>query len=592
MDDQTAGEEAPPDADPASARGVQVLVVDDDPAMAGTLVEILTSRGLSAIGVTSAGAAIVRERELHPAVVICDQRLPDMTGLDLCAAIRSIDADVSLILLTGYASLDSAIAAVGQIDQYLTKPVPVEELLDSVAAGVSRTEQRVKERLAAEDLRRHLEAELRRQASHDALTGLANRALFADRAQHALERRGLSDLVVCFFDLDDFKDVNDSFGHSAGDELLRAIGERLRGCVRPADTIARFGGDEFAVLLEDTSLPDALEVVDRLYESVSSPIRLGEEEVLVRLSVGMTMLGGRDVSSEELLVEADAAMYAAKARGKNRYEIFDPSMRSASELRSQLRIELGDAIMRGDFEMYFQPVVDLQTGEWRGVEALARWPHPKYGLLEPSDFVDLAETKGLIVELDRWALTAACRAVANVQGLTVTVNVSGRSVRHSEFGDMVSEALAESGLEGSRLVVDVADLARDPERARAQIEAVHALGARIALDEFGGDIGSLRRLRTLDLDYLKIHHLLVADLATGRGAATIARALIDIAHELGMHAVAAGVETQQQRDTLADLGCDLGQGYLWARPKPIAELATEVAGRRAPIDGMTATEPG
>jgi EAL domain-containing protein (putative c-di-GMP-specific phosphodiesterase class I) len=175
-----------------------------------------------------------------------------------------------------------------------------------------------------------------------------------------------------------------------------------------------------------------------------------------------------------------------------------------------------------------------------------------------------------------------------VQGLTVTVNVSGRSVRHSEFGDMVSEALAESGLEGSRLVVDVADLARDPERARAQIEAVHALGARIALDEFGGDIGSLRRLRTLDLDYLKIHHLLVADLATGRGAATIARALIDIAHELGMHAVAAGVETQQQRDTLADLGCDLGQGYLWARPKPIAELATEVAGRRAP----TATEPG
>jgi diguanylate cyclase (GGDEF)-like protein len=590
VNDQTAGEDAPPDQ--SATRGIQVLVVDDDPAMAGTLVEILTSRGLSAIGVTSAGAAIVRERELHPAVVICDQRLPDMTGLDLCAAIRSIDADVSLILLTGYASLDSAIAAVGQIDQYLTKPVPVEELLDSVAAGVSRTEQRVKERIAAEDLRRHLEAELRRQASHDALTGLANRALFADRAQHALERRGLSDLVVCFFDLDDFKDVNDSFGHSAGDELLRVIGERLRACVRPADTIARFGGDEFAVLLEDTSLPDALEVVDRLYESVSSPIRLGEEEVLVHLSVGMTMRGSRAVSSEELLVEADAAMYAAKARGKNRYEIFDPSMRSASELRSQLRIELGDAIMRGEFQMYFQPVVDLQTGEWRGVEALARWPHPKYGLLEPSDFVDLAETKGLIVELDRWALTAACRAIAKVEGLTVTVNVSGRSVRHSEFGDMVSEALAESGLEGSRLVVDVADLARDPERARAQIEAVHALGARIALDEFGGDIGSLRRLRTLDLDYLKIHHLLVADLATGRGAATIARALIDIAHELGMRAVAAGVETQQQRDTLAALGCDLGQGYLWARPKPIADLETAIAEHHAPMDGVTATEPG
>lgn len=563
-------------------RAVQVLVVDDDPAMAGTLVEIFTSRGLAAVGVTSAGAAIVRERELHPAVVVCDQRLPDMSGLDLCAAIRTMDPDVSLILLTGYASLDSAIAAVGQIDQYLTKPVPVDDLVESVEAGVARTEQRVKERIAAEDLRIKLESELRRQASHDPLTGLANRALFSDRAQHALERRGLNELIVCFFDLDDFKDVNDSYGHGAGDELLRVIGQRLRECVRPADTVARFGGDEFAVLLEDTQLPGALDVMDRLYASLSSPVRLGdEEEVVVHVSVGMTMVSGRDVTSEELLAEADAAMYAAKARGKNRYEIFDPSMRSASELRSRLRVELGDALVRGDFRLYFQPLIDMVDGDWRGVEALARWPHPQHGLLEPAEFVDIAETKGLVIELDRWAVTAACHAAAAVQDLTMTVNISGRTLRHPDFHDTVAATLDESGLRGHRLVLDVSELASDPELVRQPVLALQRLGVSVAMDEFTGDIPSLRRLRGLDIGYLKIHHSLIADLGIGLAGTTIVGALIDIAHDLGMKTIATGVETAKQCDLLAGLGCDLGQGYLWARPAPIEGFKEAVAAHRA-----------
>jgi diguanylate cyclase (GGDEF)-like protein len=575
-------EDVGPPASSNGERAVQVLVVDDDPAMAGTLVEIFTSRGLAAIGVTSAGAAIIRERELHPSVVICDQRLPDMSGLDLCATIRTMDPDVSLILLTGYASLDSAIAAVGQIDQYLTKPVPVNDLVESVEAGVARTEQRVRERIAAEEMRIKLETELRRQASHDTLTGLANRAVFSDRAEHALARRGLSELIVCFFDIDDFKDVNDSYGHGAGDELLRVIGQRLRECVRPADTVARFGGDEFAVLLEDTQLPGALDVIDRLYASVSSPIRLGDdEEVVVHLSVGMTMVSGRDVTSEELLAEADAAMYAAKARGKNRYEIFDPSMRSASELRSRLRVELGDALAREDFRLYFQPLIDMVDADWRGVEALARWPHPQHGLLEPADFVDIAETKGLIVELDRWAIAAACRAAAAVEGLTMTVNISGRTLRHSELHDMVSSALTSSGLPGRRLVLDVADLSIDPERVVEPVETLRRLGVSVAIDEFIGDIPALRRLRGLDIDYLKIHHSLIADLGSGLAATTIAGAVIDIAHDLGMKTIATGIETAKQCDILSGLGCDLGQGYLWARPAPIEEFEAAVARHRA-----------
>ncbi|HVS68145.1 MAG TPA: EAL domain-containing protein [Mycobacteriales bacterium] len=569
----------PPNAN--GERTIQVLVVDDDPAMAGTLVEIFTSRGLAAVGVTSAGAAIVRERELHPAVVVCDQRLPDMTGLDLCATLRTMDPDVSLILLTGYASLDSAIAAVGQIDQYLTKPVPVDDLVESVEAGVARSEQRVRERIAAEELRLKLESELRRQASHDSLTGLANRALFSDRAEHALERRGLSELIVCFFDIDDFKDVNDSYGHGAGDELLRVIGHRLKQCVRPADTVARFGGDEFAVLLEDTQLPGALDVIDRLYATMSTPVRLGDdEEVVVHLSVGMTMVAGRDVSAEELLAEADAAMYAAKARGKNRYEIFDPSMRSASELRSRLRVELGDALVREDFRLYFQPLIDMVDGDWRGVEALARWPHPQHGLLEPADFVDIAETKGLIVELDRWAIAAACRAAATVEGLTMTMNISGRTLRHSNLEEIVSSALITSSLPGSRLVLDVSDLSADPERVVEPVKTLNKLGVSVAIDEFAGDIPALRRLRGLDIGYLKIHHSLIADLGSGLAATTIAGAIIDIAHDLGMKTIATGIETRKQCDILAGLGCDLGQGYLWARPAPIEEFGEAVAHQR------------
>ncbi len=568
MSDATAVD--PPPTAGTEPGAVQVLVVDDDSTMAGTLVEIFTTRGLTAVGVTSAGAAIVRERELHPAVVVCDQRLPDMSGLDLCSAIRTMDPDVSLILLTGYASLDSAIAAVGHIDQYLTKPVPVDDLVESVEAGVARSEQRVRERAAAEELRIKLEDELRRQASHDTLTGLANRALFSDRAQHALERRGRGELVVCFFDLDDFKDVNDSYGHGAGDDLLRVIGQRLRDCVRPADTVARFGGDEFALLLEDTQLPGALDVIDRLYAEVSTPIRLGnDEEVVVHLSVGMTMVSGRDVTADELLAEADAAMYAAKALGKNRYEIFDPSMRSASELRSRLRVELGHALNRGDFKLYFQPLVDLVDGDWRGIEALARWPHPQHGLLEPAEFVDIAETKGLVVELDRWAIAAACTAAAAVDDLAITVNISGRTLRHQDCHNIVSSALIASGLPASRLVLDVADLSHDPERVREPVEALHKLGVSVAIDEFTGDIPALRRLRGLDIGYLKIHHSLIADLGHGLAATTIVGALIDIAHDLGMRTIATGVETNRQCDILAGLGCDLGQGYRWARPAPI-----------------------
>jgi EAL domain-containing protein (putative c-di-GMP-specific phosphodiesterase class I) len=255
-------------------------------------------------------------------------------------------------------------------------------------------------------------------------------------------------------------------------------------------------------------------------------------------------------------------------------------MRSASELRSRLRVELGDALVREDFRLYFQPLIDMVDRDWRGVEALARWPHPQHGLLEPADFVDIAETKGLIVELDRWAIAAACRAAARVEGLNMTVNVSGRTLRHPELRDMVSDALAASGLPGSRLVLDVSDLSSDPERVVGPVRVLHGLGVSVAIDEFTGDIPALRRLRGLEIGYLKIHHSLIADLGSGLAATTIVGAVIDIAHDLGMTTIATGVETAKQCDILAGLGCDLGQGYLWARPAPIDTFEAAVAAQR------------
>jgi EAL domain-containing protein (putative c-di-GMP-specific phosphodiesterase class I) len=300
----------------------------------------------------------------------------------------------------------------------------------------------------------------------------------------------------------------------------------------------------------------------------------------------MASAGERDVTAEELLAEADAAMYAAKARGKNRYEIFEPSMRSASELRSRLRVELGGALDRGDFRMFFQPVVELPGERWHGVETLARWPHPQHGLLEPVDYAEIADAKGLIVDLDGWALMAACRAAACAPDLSIAVNVSGRSLRTPGFGDVVAAALTSADVPGSRLVIDVADLARDPERARPQIDALHDLGVAIALDSFTGDIPSLRLLRALGLKYLKLDPTVAADLVVGKAATTIAKALVDIAHELGIQTVARGVETARQRDVLSELGCDLAQGSLWAAPAPIEELTDavntgrQVAGRK------------
>jgi diguanylate cyclase (GGDEF)-like protein/PAS domain S-box-containing protein len=423
--------------------------------------------------------------------------------------------------------------------------------------------------------RRRLEDELRERALHDTLTGLPNRALFLERAQHALDHRELRPLVVCFLDLDDFKSVNDTLGHSAGDELLCAMGDRLAACLRPDDTVARFGGDEFAILLEDTDLATALLIVERILASTSSPMSLSGTQVAIHTSIGLASSDGRHTTPDQLLAEADTAMYVAKARGSNCLEVFDPAMRVATEIRSRVRTEIDQALVQEEFRLHYQPIVDVQTGAHHGLEALVRWQHPERGLLTPVDFIDHAEASGQITAIGRWVLGAACRATAELPaGAQMSVNVSARQLQQPDLLDVVTEALQSSGLSAERLVLEITETAAvaNIRAAITRLNELKALGLQLALDDFGTGYSPLSHLRRFPVDYLKIDRSFVHGIARNEQDKAIVRGVIDMAHALGMRTIAEGVEDATQRDILAELGCDLGQGYLWMRPVPLEQL--------------------
>ena len=441
--------------------------------------------------------------------------------------------------------------------------------------------------------RNALERQLRHEAFHDPLTNLPNRALFHDRLQHALARirRGGGVVGVALLDLDDFKTVNDSLGHTAGDHVLIAVGDRLRTALRPADTVARLGGDEFVVLCEDMAgRAELLEVADRLRAAIAAPVVVADRELVVSASVGLAVSDDPSDSPAELLRHADTAMYQAKLHGRGRWELFDEAMRDIALERLDLEQALRAAIDRDELRLVLQPVVSMTTGHVVTCEALVRWEHPTRGQLGPAEFIGLAEETGLIGPIGEWVLGEACRLaagwVADVAGreLSIAVNLSVRQLGDAELPAKVAHALESSGLEPGRLWLEITETAlmADADRAIAALSALRSLGVQLSVDDFGTGYSSLQYLRRFPVHQVKIDRSFVAGLARHREDFAIVASIVSLAHALGLSVVAEGVETAADYATLQAMGCELLQGFYWTPPLPEPEL----------VDWIAAHEPG
>ncbi len=437
-------------------------------------------------------------------------------------------------------------------------------------------------------VRRELEDELKRQAFHDSLTGLANRALFADRLEHAIarSRRLRGPLAVLFVDLDDFKTVNDSLGHTEGDQLLVGVAHRLQSVLRAGDTIARMGGDEFAVLVEDPSDAEAPnEVAGRLLGSLEAPFMLGSKEVFVHASVGIAASGPSILSGEELLRNADVAMYTAKNNGKNRVEDFRPSMHEAALARLALKGDLERAMERGEFRLLYQPIIHLESSRLIGVEALIRWDRGDR-LVGPDEFIPVAEETGLILPLGKWVLEEACRQLhawdtTSTRRLKMSVNVSGRQLQQAGFVAEVAGALASTGVRPDRLTLELTEtvLMQDAEAATATLADLKWLGVRLAIDDFGTGYSSLSYLRRFPIDELKIDRSFIASMADGPEQAAVVLSILRLGETLHLETVAEGIELEGQMTALVGLGADLGQGFFFSAaltPTAITGILDEV----------------
>jgi diguanylate cyclase (GGDEF)-like protein/PAS domain S-box-containing protein len=449
-------------------------------------------------------------------------------------------------------------------------------LLDeSSIAGVVITARDVTERRALED-------QLAHQAFHDSLTGLANRSLFADRVEHALGRgvRRPNLFAVLFIDLDDFKTVNDSLGHAAGDELLVAVARRIESCLRPEDTCARLGGDEFAVMIESISGPDGAETVARrILDAMAVPLSILGSEVTAQGSVGIA-LGTGEQTTTEILRSADLAMYRAKGEGKGRYALYEPSMHEGVLERLALKADLQRAGVAEEFEVHYQPIVALQSGAIAGVEALLRWRHPERGLVLPGDFIGLAEETGLILPLGRLVLHRACVQVAHWRrvghvNLGVSVNISAKQLSNRLLPSEVTAALRESSLDPSALTLEITEsLLLDSQDVIGRLEELRGLGVRIAIDDFGMGYSSLNYLRSFPVDTLKIAKAFVDELGSSSEQERLVAAIVRLGSTLGLDTVAEGIEDESQRDLLRALRCQFGQGYFFSRPVAAGELTS------------------
>ena len=425
--------------------------------------------------------------------------------------------------------------------------------------------------------RQRSEQRIAHMARHDALTDLPNRVLLRERLEHELKRvkRGECLAVLCL-DLDQFKSINDALGHPIGDELLKLVADRLRGCTREPDTVARLGGDEFAIIMTQMQQPnDAAALSKRIRESIIRPYQIDGHQIVTDISIGISIAPDDAVEPEPLLRNADMALYGAKADGRGTYRYFEPEMNTRMRARRELEMDLRRALVNKEFELHYQPLVNLQTNEVNGFEALLRWNNPVRGMVSPADFIPIAEETGLIIPLGEWVLKSACyEAVDWPEHIKVAVNLSPAQLNNRNLLSVVTGALSETGMPPHKLQLEITEtvLLQNTFATLATLHELRKLGVQIALDDFGTGYSSLSYLRSFPFDKIKIDRSFIQDLSKGEEPVAIVQAVANLAKCLNMASTAEGVETQQQRDILESMGCTEMQGYLFSRARPAKEI--------------------
>ena len=600
------------------ARPPRILIVDDIEDNRTVLLRRFQRRGFEVVEADSGSQAIQHVNADNFDVVLLDVMMPEMDGIETLRRLRQTKPASALpvIMVTARAESNNIVEALELgANDYVTKPVDFAVALARVNAQVARKraedeanhaslslqnanndlEERVAERtkrlfeanqkLQTEIAQRE-ESEARSQylAHHDTLTGLGNRLLFKQQLEQALQDVAVTgqSLAILFVDLDGFKSVNDTLGHSIGDNLLKSISTSLRDLVGESDRIARLGGDEFAVLqLADQQPSKAIALSEQIIKKISVPHRIDGHDVTVGASIGIVVRETNDATPEELLKNADLAMYRAKSDGRGTYRVFNPEMDAAAQARRQLEIDMRAGFARGEFELHYQPLINLQTKLVSGFEALMRWTHPERGNVPPSEFIPVAEEIGLINQLGDWALREACaEATKWPKDIHVAVNLSPTQFLKTGLVTSVVNALAATRLDPSRLELEITEsvLLEKSDRNISILVQLRQLGVRISMDDFGTGYSSLGYLRHFRFDKIKIDQTFVRDLMKNPDNLAIVKAIASLGISLGIATTAEGVETEEQMRYLDLEGCTEVQGYLYSKPIPAENIDDLLSG--------------
>ncbi len=603
-----------------AAKDISILVVDDVADNLQILSTTLTQQGYRVRCAKNGSTALLGASTILPDLILLDIKMPDLDGYEVCQKLKANRAtrNIPIIFLSALDDVLDKVKAfeVGGVD-YISKPIQVKEVLvrvknqialQSAKAKISELNQELEKRVYQRTIElRNTNQKLRREiierqrvqqqlvydALHDGLTGLPNRTLLMERIEftigHAKRHPGYI-YALLFIDLDRFKIINDSLGHLIGDRLLIAVSNLLRECLRESDIVARLGGDEFVILLDGIRKPqDATSIGDRIQQKLSSPFELEGQSIFTSASIGIVFSSTGYNNASDLLRDADIAMYRAKDKGRARYEIFDQTMYYETLKLVELQNNLRLAVKHGEFVLHYQPIISLHNNELVGFEALIRWQHPTRGFISPIEFIPIAEDTGLILDIGEWLLQEACQQLKNwqqeftyipqVASLKMSINLASQQLQEPQFIDKLDQILKETGLDGNSLRLEITEsVLIEPEgNVQNTLKQIRNRNIKLSIDDFGTGYSSLSYLRRFPIDNLKIDRSFIEQMNFDSENFEIVRVIITLAKTLGMDTISEGVETPQQLDQLKALGCEFGQGYLFAKPLPPTAVESMLA---------------